>query len=140
MSANDANDEDEFSPKAIYKKVRRARDEAFEQIVAKREAMEEAPAKAHDRAVDAFDYTFTDVRNLMPQVLEERNRKIEEAAREGKFISDWNSFYREIGETVREKAGIARPKEADRERDEVLEDMKKSRRGMSIEERRKAKG
>lgn len=102
---------------------------ALEQLASRREQeIEQSEASAHDEAVKHFDYAYKDVTSnpyLLAEVVAERQRRIEEAAEKRQVIQDWDSTYREIGESIRVKAGL-KPS-AERDREERLEEMQRAR-------------
>ena len=101
------------------------REAKMEAIVESRKPV--SPSEAHDKAVDAFDYANRDLManpNLAQEVLRERNRIAEEAARSGLSV-DWNAKLAEVGDTVRQRAG--RPTTAEQERSEYFSAQRKAR-------------
>jgi hypothetical protein len=113
--------------KSAYLSRRQQRDEAMAQIYERREALEKAPATVHEEAVAAFDYAYKDVTGnpqLLREVVSERQRLIEEAAKKREVI-DWHRALPEIGEKVRQKAGL--PTSAERDRAEALDELREAR-------------
>ena len=125
--------EDLENPQQRIRQLRASnpRNERLEEIRAERAKLEKSPTQRHDEAVAHFDYSYKDVMAnpvLGHQVLAERQRVIEEAARENKVI-DWNSAYPEIGEKVRKAAGL--PTSQEREHFGWLEEARLARKGGS---------
>ena len=104
------------------------RDRAIEQIASRREGqLEKLESSAHDQAVDHFDFAFKDVVSnpqLLREVMLERDRVIRDAA-EKRQVIDWGRAYPEIGERVREKAGL--PSGAQQEREGYFDELRKAR-------------
>jgi hypothetical protein len=101
---------------------------ALEEI-AKRREDEIGPnaSAAHDEAVKAFDYAYKDVTDnpqLLREVLSERRQVIEQAAKKGETV-DWHTVLPEIGEKVRQRAGL--PTSREREHHEWLEEARRAR-------------
>lgn len=89
--------------------------------------IENHAAKQHDEAVKHFDYAYKDVvgnPNLLREVLIERAKVINDAAQKREVI-DWNSAYPDIGERIRQRAGL--PTSAERERAEYFDEVRASR-------------
>lgn len=105
------------------------RNEAAEAIAQRHEErMQKQAAGAHDEAVSYFDEAYKDLTSqptLLRDVVLERQRRINDAMEKRQSIDDWHSFYSQIGEDVRKRAGL--PTSAERERIESLEMVRKAR-------------
>ena len=117
--------EPEVKPQPIAAKQARA--EAMKEIEAREARQRTSGEDAHEAAVKSFDFAYRDVVSnpaLLNEVLIERHARIEKAGRNRETI-DWGVAYPEIGEAIREKAGL--PNGPERERREVLDSIRKAR-------------
>jgi hypothetical protein len=113
--------------KRDYPSPMHQRDEAFDAILQRREAMEKAPETLHDEAVKYFDVQYSDLTKnpaLLNEVMSERERMVQEATKKREVI-DWHTALPEIGEKIRKKAGL--PTSEEREHYEYLQEMRRAR-------------
>lgn len=84
------------------------RHQAMEEVANRRnESLYDAPEKQHDDAVKHYEAKFPDLNSpaLALIAVEERAKRIEQAARKGEVI-DWEQLYDDVGETIRKNIGL----------------------------------